>query len=133
MASLHRPAPFDSAVEIVAQGDTDVPLRAAFRSLSQAEWMDVLKRLSSVWGLEGDVSDVHLDSVEDTSKPFHLVYHYHKDNRDKEFQVRFPEASSVKIVRKATVTCENSRCTLVLQPLEGLQVNAHEVAGANTK
>lgn len=71
---------FDSAVEIVAQGDSDVPLRAAFRSLSQADWTNVLKRLSSVWGLEGEVSDVHLDSVEDTSKPFHLVYHYHKDN-----------------------------------------------------
>jgi len=71
---------FDSAVEITAQGDSDVPLRAAFRNLSQAEWTDVLKRISSMWGLEGDVSDVHLDSVEDTSKPFHLVYHYHKDN-----------------------------------------------------
>ena len=71
---------FDSAVEITAQGDSDVPLRAAFRNLSQAEWTDVLKRISSMWGLEGDVSDVHLDSVEDTSKPFHLVYHFHKDN-----------------------------------------------------
>jgi tetratricopeptide (TPR) repeat protein len=71
---------FDSAVEIAAQGDSDVPLRAAFRNLSQAEWTDVLKRISSMWGLEGEVSDVHLDSVEDTSKPFHLVYHYHKDN-----------------------------------------------------
>lgn len=71
---------FDSTVEIAAQGDRDVPLRSVFRNLSQADWTDVLKRISSVWGLEGDVSDIHLDSVEDTSKPFHLVYHYHKDN-----------------------------------------------------
>src|SRR5258708_14993245 len=33
-----------------------------------------------MWGLAGDVSDIHLDSIEDTSKPFHLGYHYHKDN-----------------------------------------------------
>jgi tetratricopeptide (TPR) repeat protein/transglutaminase-like putative cysteine protease len=71
---------FDSAVEIVAQGDNDVPLRAAFRSLSQAQWTEVLKGISSMWGLKGEVSDIHLDSIEDTSKPFHLVYHYHKDN-----------------------------------------------------
>jgi tetratricopeptide (TPR) repeat protein len=45
--------------------------------------------------------------------------------RDKEFPVRFPEASSVKIVRKATVTCEGSACTLVLQPLDGLTGDAH--------
>src|SRR5215470_1078325 len=71
---------FDSAVEISAQGDHDVSLRAVFRNLSQADWTNVLKRFSGVWGLEGDVSDIHLDSLEDTSKPFHLVYHYHKDN-----------------------------------------------------
>jgi tetratricopeptide (TPR) repeat protein/transglutaminase-like putative cysteine protease len=71
---------FDSGVEIVAQGDSDIPLRAAFRSLPQTQWTDILTQLSALWGLAGEVSDIHLDSVEDTSKPFHLVYHYHKDN-----------------------------------------------------
>lgn len=40
--------------------------------------------------------------------------------REKEYPVTFPDASSVKIVRKATLTCDRSACALVLQPLEGL-------------
>ena len=41
--------------------------------------------------------------------------------RDKEYPVKFPDASSVKIVRQGTLSCEPSGCTLVLDPLEGLQ------------
>jgi tetratricopeptide (TPR) repeat protein len=33
-----------------------------------------------MWGFAGDVSNIHLDTLDDTSKPFHVVYHYHKDN-----------------------------------------------------
>jgi len=71
---------FDTAVEITAQGDSDLPLRSAFRRISQAQWSDVLKSLSAIWGLAGDVSDIHVDDLEDTSKSFHLAYHYHRDN-----------------------------------------------------
>ena len=71
---------FDTAVEITAQGDSDVPLRAAFRRISQAQWPDVLKNVSAMWGMAGEVSDIRVDALEDTSKPFHLAYRYHKDN-----------------------------------------------------
>ena len=71
---------FDTSVEITAQGDMDLSLRSAFRSISQADLSGVLKALSYMWGLQGDVSDIHLDSLEDTGKPFHLVYHSRKDN-----------------------------------------------------
>jgi len=70
----------DTAVEISAQGDSEIPLRSAFRSISQSHWEEVLKFISATWGLAGDVSDIHLDSLEDTSKPFHLTYRYHKEN-----------------------------------------------------
>jgi hypothetical protein len=53
--------------------------------------------------------------------------------RDKEYPVRFPDVSSVKIVRRASVTCETAECTLVLQPLEGLQGGAHLATGAPAK
>ena len=71
---------FDTTVEITAQGDSDIPLRYSFRRISQAQWPDVLKNLSRIWGLAGDVSDIHVDALEDTSKPFRLTYHYRKDN-----------------------------------------------------
>lgn len=71
---------FDTTVDITAHGDSDLPLRIAFRSIPQASWDEVLKSLSAMWGLAGDVSDIHIDSLEDTTKPFHLTYRYHKAN-----------------------------------------------------
>jgi transglutaminase-like putative cysteine protease/tetratricopeptide (TPR) repeat protein len=69
----------DATLDVTAQGDRDWPLRASFRRFSQAQWKDFVKALSASWGLPGDVDDVHLDPIEDTSKPFHLKYHLHQD------------------------------------------------------
>jgi transglutaminase-like putative cysteine protease/tetratricopeptide (TPR) repeat protein len=69
----------DATLEFTAQGDRDYPMRAGFRQSSQAQWKDIVKVLSASWGLPGDVDDVQLDPLEDTSKPFHLKYHLHQD------------------------------------------------------
>jgi len=69
----------DATLEVTVQGDRDWPMRASFRRFSQAQWKDFVKALSASWGLPGDVDDVQLDSIEDTSKPFHLKYHLHQD------------------------------------------------------
>src|ERR1700732_4303049 len=69
----------DASLEVTAQGDRDWPMRASFRRFSQAQWKDFVKALSASWGLPGDVDLVQLDSIEDTSKPFHLKYHLHQE------------------------------------------------------
>ena len=69
----------DATLEVTAQGDRDWPLRANFRRVSQAQWKEFVKALSAGWGLPGDVDDIHLDPIEDTSKPFHLKYHLRED------------------------------------------------------
>ncbi len=69
----------DATLEVTAQGDRDWPMRASFRRFSQAKWKDFVKVLSAGWGLPGDVDDVQLDPIEDTSRPFHLKYHLHQD------------------------------------------------------
>ncbi len=69
----------DATLEFTAQGDRDWPMRATFRRYSQAQWKDFVKVLSASWGLPGDVDDVQIDPIEDTSKPFHLKYHLHQD------------------------------------------------------
>ena len=69
----------DARLEVTAQGDRDWPMRAGFRRVPQAHWKDFVKALSATWGLPGDVDDVQLDSIEDTSEPFHLKYHLHQD------------------------------------------------------
>ena len=70
---------FDSTIDLTAQGDSDWPLRAAFRRIPQTEWKRVLEAYSASWGMAGDVSQIQLKDLEDTSKPFHLTYHYHQD------------------------------------------------------
>ena len=69
----------DATLEITAQGDRDWPMRGSFRRFPQSRWKDFAKMLSAGWGLTGDVDDVRIDSIEDTSKPFHLTYHLHQD------------------------------------------------------
>jgi tetratricopeptide (TPR) repeat protein/transglutaminase-like putative cysteine protease len=69
----------DATVEVTAQGDRDWPLRANFRRFSQAHWKDFVKALSTSWDLPGDVDNVQLDPIEDTSKPFHLKYQLRQD------------------------------------------------------
>ena len=65
----------DATLEFTAQGDRDWPMRAGFRRTPQAQWQDLAKAISAQWGLPGDVDNVQLDPIEDTSKPFHLKYH----------------------------------------------------------
>ena len=79
----------DANIDVTAQGDNDVLFRASFRQLPQARWDDLLKYFSSAWGLNGEVSKVQVGPLDDTSKPFHATYHYHKDDY---FAVPNPDA-----------------------------------------
>ncbi len=65
----------DATLEFTAQGDRDWPMRAGFRRTPQAKWDELTKMVSAGWGLHGDVDNVQLEPLEDTSKPFHLKYH----------------------------------------------------------
>ncbi|MFY9562179.1 MAG: DUF3857 domain-containing protein [Terriglobales bacterium] len=69
----------DATLEFTAQGDRDFPMRAGFRQVPQARWKEFVRILSTSWGFPGEVDQVQVDSIEDTSKPFHLKYHLHED------------------------------------------------------
>ncbi len=68
----------DAKVDLTATGDDDWPMRGTLRQVSQANWPRVLEFLSRAWGLPGDVTDIHVDAIENTAKPLHLSYHLHK-------------------------------------------------------
>jgi tetratricopeptide (TPR) repeat protein/transglutaminase-like putative cysteine protease len=69
----------DATLEFTAEGDRDYPMRAGFRQIPQARWKDFVRALSASWGLPGEVDDIHIDPIEDTSNPFHLKYHLRQD------------------------------------------------------
>ncbi|PYV65644.1 MAG: hypothetical protein DMG95_01160, partial [Acidobacteria bacterium] len=48
-----------------------------------------------------------------------------------EFPVKFPDVSSIKIIRMGTVSCQSSACKLEMQPLNSMQGSVHpQLAGA---
>jgi transglutaminase-like putative cysteine protease/Flp pilus assembly protein TadD len=69
----------DATVDITATGDSDWPLRMDFRRLAQPDWQRIVELISRAFGLDGDVSEISLGSLEDTSKPFHMHYRIHRD------------------------------------------------------
>ena len=68
----------DANIDLTATGDHDWPLRGTFRQVPEANWPRVLEFLTRAWGLAGDVTNIHLDEIEKTGRPFHLSYHLHK-------------------------------------------------------
>jgi hypothetical protein len=52
--------------------------------------------------------------------------------REREFLVRFPEISSIKIVRHAQLSCAQTGCSVVLQPLENLLASSVPEAAKTT-
>jgi hypothetical protein len=54
--------------------------------------------------------------------------------QQKDYPVKFPDVSSVKIVRRATLSCAGSKCAIVLLPPEAMNPaasNATPAAGQN--
>jgi transglutaminase-like putative cysteine protease len=80
----------DADVEMTATGDNDWPVRGIFRRLPEVNWPQALELTSRAWGLPGDVSEVHIQAMEDTAKPLHLNYHLHEADY---FKVPNPGAS----------------------------------------
>jgi len=71
---------FEASLDLTAQGDSDMPLRGAFRRTSQADWVQVFSYVLRSWGLPSEASEIHVDPLEDTSKPFHLTCHLRQEN-----------------------------------------------------
>ena len=42
-----------------------------------------------------------------------------------EFALRFPDVSSIKIIRMGTVSCDGTECKFELQPLNSMQQSTH--------
>jgi Flp pilus assembly protein TadD len=68
----------DANVDLTATGDTGWPLRAAFREVPQTNWPRLLDLFNRGWGLQGDVSEVKVDAIGETTKPFHVSYRLRK-------------------------------------------------------
>jgi hypothetical protein len=73
---LSNDGTFEAKVEDTARGDVEVPLRAAFRQVSQSQWKDLVQQISFALNYAGNVSDVSVSSPESIGEPFHFSYSY---------------------------------------------------------
>jgi Tfp pilus assembly protein PilF/transglutaminase-like putative cysteine protease len=77
-AKLSELGTLDADVELSATGDSDWPLRGTFRRIPQASWARLLEEWSRLWGLPGDVTNVHIPAIDDTTKSLRVSYHLNK-------------------------------------------------------
>ncbi|HEX6462935.1 MAG TPA: DUF3857 and transglutaminase domain-containing protein, partial [Vicinamibacterales bacterium] len=62
-------------VKLVFRGDTELPMRVAFRVLPASRWKTVVDQITSSTGLKGDVSAVDVSDPQATTVPFTLSFH----------------------------------------------------------
>ena len=67
-------------VQRKTSGEQEVLFRLGFRNVSQAQWKDLVQRVSYASGFGGEVSNVSASSPTDTSKPFDFSYDYVRKN-----------------------------------------------------
>jgi len=61
-------------VKATFSGDSELPLRAAFRQTPQMQWKDLGKAIASMQGLRGEARDVTADDPAKSMGPYHVEY-----------------------------------------------------------
>jgi tetratricopeptide (TPR) repeat protein/transglutaminase-like putative cysteine protease len=65
-----------ASIEDLSRGDSEIALRAAFRSVPKPQWNELVQRISYALGYAGTVTDVSSSIPEKTSEPFRFSYKY---------------------------------------------------------
>lgn len=68
----------DAQIDLNASGDLGWPLKAVLRRVAEKDWPQTFEYFSKTFGMQGEVSQVKIDAIDDTTKPFHVSYHLHK-------------------------------------------------------
>jgi tetratricopeptide (TPR) repeat protein len=61
-------------IRILLQGDSELYMRILFRRIPRSDWETLLKRMSALSGLDGDVSDIKVTDPAATHEPFVVEY-----------------------------------------------------------
>ena len=101
-----------ATVHLQTHGDLEVLMRMIFRRVPSSGWQKVLESASAVWGLPGDVSDVHVTDPELTRAPFEITYKLSEaeyfDSSKKAFQIVVPLSPIMSITPADDLDSSNS-------------------------
>lgn len=68
-----------SQIVMDLRGDEEVTFRQAVRSVSPAQWDDLMQRISYSMAFAGKVTNAQFSRPDDTITPFHITYDYQRD------------------------------------------------------
>lgn len=68
-----------SQIVMDLRGDNEVDFRQAVRSVSPAQWDDLMQRISYAMSYSGKVTNAQFSRPDDTATPFHITYDYQRD------------------------------------------------------
>ncbi len=82
-ATLDGSGTLESKMQMTFRGDSELLYRLILRQASQAQWPEVMQKISQNLGFGGTVSDVSATPPGQTESPFHIEYNYkRKDYSD---------------------------------------------------
>jgi tetratricopeptide (TPR) repeat protein len=68
-----------SHMVIDIRGDSEVVFRSTVRSVSPAQWDELMQHISEAMSYAGKVTNAHFSRPDDTSAPFHIDYDYERE------------------------------------------------------
>jgi tetratricopeptide (TPR) repeat protein len=68
-----------SQIVMDLRGDSEVEFRQAVRSVSPAQWDDLMQRISNAMAYSGKVTNAQFSRPDDTVAAFHIAYDYQRD------------------------------------------------------
>lgn len=77
-SSIDEKGTLDAKMRVEERGDGELALRLAYRATPQNDWQQLTQRIVSSMGFGGNVSDVSVESPEDTAQPFWIAFSYHR-------------------------------------------------------
>ena len=87
-----------SHITIDVRGDDEVPFRQAVRTVSPAQWDELMQRISYAMGYSGKVTNTQFSRPDDTTIPFHIAYDYEREKNGDWDNLRIlPQFSSLAL------------------------------------
>jgi tetratricopeptide (TPR) repeat protein/transglutaminase-like putative cysteine protease len=68
-----------SKITLDLRGDEEIEFRQAVRSVSPAQWDELMQRISYAMNYAGKVTNAEFSRPEDTATPFHVTYDYERE------------------------------------------------------
>jgi transglutaminase-like putative cysteine protease/tetratricopeptide (TPR) repeat protein len=79
VGSLDDTGTSHSRITMDLRGDGEVDFRQAIRTVSPAQWDDLMQRISYAMSYAGKVTNAQFSRPDDTADPLHLTYDYQRD------------------------------------------------------